>query len=80
MLLLAFFFNGFCRLLFHILFAVSWLSHFFPPEQSIDVSARKLHGFGAFLQGTRSKAVVNRWKPLIIIDYHRLSQMASKES
>ncbi len=31
LLLLAFFFNGFCRLLFHILFGVSWLSHFFPP-------------------------------------------------
>jgi len=31
LLFLALFFNGFCRLLFHILFGVSWLSHFFPP-------------------------------------------------
>jgi hypothetical protein len=53
---------------------------FFPPEQSIGVSARKLSGLRVHLQVNRSKAVVNRCKPLITmqIDYHWLSQMANK--
>ena len=82
LLLLAFFFNGFCRLLFRILFGVSWLSHFFPPEQSIDVSARKLHGFGAFIYRAPGAKLLwtagSPWLHTIQIGYHRLSQMANK--